>query len=153
MQWLLKAGTQQEHTSPPRSSRKNAVPLTIFRKAFSNIWRRKWQPTPVFLPGKSHGQRSLVGCSPWGCRVRHDWVTNTYLWLIYRSRQMKSVQAPSLWFSVCYTIVSFHNQNGQDFSLLLDSKSSGRQILLYAPVQPQSLRHCQEREVLSSSFM
>ena len=35
------------------------------------LWRRKWQPTPVFLPGKSHGQRSLVG--PWGCkRVRHD---------------------------------------------------------------------------------
>ena len=29
-------------------------------------WRRKWHPTPVFLPGKSHGWRSLVGCSPWG---------------------------------------------------------------------------------------
>ena len=29
-------------------------------------WRRKWQPTPVFLPGKFHGQRSLVGYSPWG---------------------------------------------------------------------------------------
>ena len=29
-------------------------------------WRRAWQPTPVFLPGKSHGQRSLVGYSPWG---------------------------------------------------------------------------------------
>ena len=29
-------------------------------------WRRKWQPTPVFLPGKSHGQRNLVGYSPWG---------------------------------------------------------------------------------------
>ena len=29
-------------------------------------WRRKWQPTPVFLPGKSHAQRSLVGYSPWG---------------------------------------------------------------------------------------
>ena len=29
-------------------------------------WRRKWQPTPVLLPGKSHGQRSLVGYSPWG---------------------------------------------------------------------------------------
>jgi len=27
-------------------------------------WRRVWQPTPVFLPGKSHGWRSLVGCSP-----------------------------------------------------------------------------------------
>ena len=31
-------------------------------------WRRKWQPTPVFLPGKCHGQRSLVGYSPWGCK-------------------------------------------------------------------------------------
>ena len=30
-------------------------------------WRRKWQPTPVFLPGESHGQRSLVGYNPWGC--------------------------------------------------------------------------------------
>ena len=31
------------------------------------IRRRQWHPTPVLLPGKSHGQRSLVGCSPWGC--------------------------------------------------------------------------------------
>ena len=30
-------------------------------------WRRQWHPTPVLLPGKSHGWRSLVGCSPWGC--------------------------------------------------------------------------------------
>ena len=29
-------------------------------------WRRQWHPTPVLLPGKSHGQRSLVCCSPWG---------------------------------------------------------------------------------------
>ena len=29
-------------------------------------WRRSWQPTPVFLPGESRGQRSLVGYSPWG---------------------------------------------------------------------------------------
>ena len=29
--------------------------------------RRRWHPTPVLLPGKSHGQRSLVGCGPWGC--------------------------------------------------------------------------------------
>ena len=32
----------------------------------SILWRRKWQPTPVLLPGKSHGQRSVVGYSPWG---------------------------------------------------------------------------------------
>ena len=37
---------------------------------------RKWQPTPVFLLGKSHGQKSLMDCSPWGYkRVRHDLVT------------------------------------------------------------------------------
>ena len=39
-------------------------------------WRRKWQPTPVFLPGKSHGQRNLVGYSPWGHKgIGHGLVT------------------------------------------------------------------------------
>ena len=38
---------------------------------------RKWQPTPVFLPGKSHGERNLVGYSPWGRkRVGHNLATN-----------------------------------------------------------------------------
>ena len=38
--------------------------------------RRKWQPTPVFLPGKSHRQRNLEGYGPWGrTRVRHNLVT------------------------------------------------------------------------------
>ena len=38
-------------------------------------WRRKWQPTPVFLPEKFHGKRSLLGYSPWDCkRVEHDLV-------------------------------------------------------------------------------
>ena len=36
-------------------------------------WRRKWQPTPVFLPGESQGWGSLVGCRLWGRRVGHDW--------------------------------------------------------------------------------
>ena len=36
-------------------------------------WRRKRQPTPVFLPGESQGWRSLVGCRLWGRRVEHDW--------------------------------------------------------------------------------
>ena len=36
-------------------------------------WRRKRQPTSVFLPGESHGQGSLVGFGPWGHRVRHDY--------------------------------------------------------------------------------
>ena len=46
-------------------------------------WKRKWLPTPVFLPE----QRSLVGYSPWGCRVRHDQATNTALSL---SPQLKN---------------------------------------------------------------
>ena len=39
-------------------------------------WRRQWHPTPVLLPGKSHGRRSLEGCSPWG-----RWGSDTTEWL------------------------------------------------------------------------
>ena len=43
--------------------------------------RRQWHPTPVLLPGKSHGQRSLVGCSPWGCKESEttEWLNWTEL--------------------------------------------------------------------------
>ena len=39
-------------------------------------WRRKWQPTPVFLPGESHGRRSLVGYSPRGCKESESEVSD-----------------------------------------------------------------------------
>jgi len=42
----------------------------------SSVQRRQWHPTPVLLTGKSHGQRSLVGCSPWGC-----WGSDRTEWL------------------------------------------------------------------------
>ena len=46
-------------------------------------WRRKWQPTPVLLPGKFHGRRSLVGYSPWGSqRVGRDWATSLSLFTL-----------------------------------------------------------------------
>ena len=43
-------------------------------------WRLEWLPTPVFLPGESHGQRSLVGCSPWGHKESDmtEWLTHTH---------------------------------------------------------------------------
>ena len=42
-------------------------------------WRRAWQPTLLFLPGKPHGQRSLAGYSPWGCKeLDTTEVTNTF---------------------------------------------------------------------------
>ena len=41
-------------------------------------WRRKWKPTPIFLPGKSHRQKILVGYSPWGCKKPDtiEWLNN-----------------------------------------------------------------------------
>ena len=50
-----------------------ATSLSLF--TFTH-WRRKWQPTPVLLPGESRGWRSLVGCSPWG---RYEWDTTKRL--------------------------------------------------------------------------
>ena len=49
-------------------------------------WRRKWHPTPVFLPGESYGRRSLVGCSSWGRKESDmtEWLhILTYLLLLY----------------------------------------------------------------------
>ena len=62
------------------AQRVKRLPVTHKTRVRSLGWedpqRRKWQPTLVFLPGKSHGRRNMVGYSPWGCkRVRHDLAT------------------------------------------------------------------------------
>ena len=46
--------------------------LELIKRYTGSTQRRQWQPTPVLLPGKSYGWRSLVGYSPWGHRVGHD---------------------------------------------------------------------------------
>ena len=56
-------------------------------------WRRKWQPTPVFLPGESHGRRSLVGCSPQGYKEletteRLHFLSFTVMMLYFRSPEL-----------------------------------------------------------------
>ena len=54
----------------------------------SDMTERLWHPTPVLLPGKSHGRRSLVGCSPWGSlRVGHDWATSLSLFTLRHWRR------------------------------------------------------------------
>ena len=53
---------------------------TSFKSA--SPWKRQWHPTPALLPGKSHGQRSLVGCSPWG-RQESDSTERLHLSLSY----------------------------------------------------------------------
>ena len=57
-------------------------------------WRRAWQPTPVFLPGESHGQRSLVGHSPWSYRIRHNWSD-----LAHTCQSFCAQNRPSCWVS------------------------------------------------------
>ena len=51
----------QSVKDPPQYARPESNPWVA-----KILWRRAWQPTPVFLPGEFHGQRSLVGYSPWG---------------------------------------------------------------------------------------
>ena len=51
---------------PPKFCIRYFYIISLFESHYNLVRRRQWQPTPVLLPGKSHGQRSLVGCSPWG---------------------------------------------------------------------------------------
>ena len=76
-------------------------------------WRREWQPTPGFLPRKSHGQRSLTDCSPWDHqRVRHNLAT--------KQQQATDI----LWYIPKYVYVYFICVNSifllgvQNYSLL-----------------------------------
>ena len=46
-------------------------------------WRREWQPTPVFLPRESYGQRSLAGYSPWGCK--ESATTEQLIYTLYKT--------------------------------------------------------------------
>ena len=56
--WAAVSGVAQSRTQLKR--------LSSSSSSSTYIWRGQWHSTPVFLPGKSHGRRSLVGCSPWG---------------------------------------------------------------------------------------
>jgi len=58
-----------------------------------NPWRRAWQTTPVFLPGESHGERSLMGYNPWGHKEYMTEQLSTY------RNQEGHVNYPSVWNS------------------------------------------------------
>ena len=59
---------------------------------------RNWQLMPAFLPGKSRGQRSLMGYSPWGCRVRYNWVTE-HMHSSYILNSRKRIPLRQTWWS------------------------------------------------------
>ena len=90
-------------------------------------WRRKWQPTPVFLPGESQELGSLVGCRLWGRRVGHDWsylavaaaaairnVCHLHLLLIHITHIHGHTHSPWLWsngphWGALYTLERCHS--------------------------------------------
>ena len=105
------------------------------------LWRRKWHPTPVLLPGKSHGRRSLVGCSPQGHKESDttEWlhflsfllllssillfVKPFILWLIFGLYIFWLLWISLLWtFTNLFLSVYFH------LSLVNISKSSNNRI-------------------------
>ena len=110
---------ETEHVEGPRaclwlSGKESVCQCRRYRRCVFNSWvrkipwRRRWHPTPVFLPGKFHGQRSLAGYSPWGCRVRHNLVTKQHL------RSLK------LWNSFAMEIMfSYHLNLGQHSHFLI----------------------------------
>ena len=56
IRWIIEKGREFQKTS-----------ISALLTMPKPLWRRQWQPTPVLLPGKTHGRRSLVGCSPCVC--------------------------------------------------------------------------------------
>ena len=60
-----------------------------FNSWIRKIWRKEWLPTPILLPGESHGQRSLVGYSPWVCKeldmtkqlIQYQFITFYTFWV------------------------------------------------------------------------
>ena len=91
------------------------------------IWRRKWQHTPVFLPGKSHGRRGLIGLHSMGSqRVGHDWATSLTHSLTWWYGVFYSSQLDSTWLIV---FLSSYLLSFLIFYLLVLS-SHGRKILM-----------------------
>ena len=70
-------------------------------------WRRKWPPTPIFLPGESHGQRSLANCSPWDLKEldTRQWQPTPVL-LPGKSHVRRSLVGCSPWVSKSRTRLS-----------------------------------------------
>ena len=105
-------------------------------------WRRKWQPTPVYLPGESHGQRSLEGYSPWGYkRVRCDLATEQLHQCIFELRSWDFIKLLGtrliVWVShlrfVRYTRPEFKSRSKYSSSLRQDSSAYFPQCCMVHP--------------------
>ena len=90
-------------------------------------WRREWLPTPVFLPGEFHRQKSLVGYSPWGCKVwdTTERLTHTHTHVILNNWQniRSSVMSSSLRPQDCSTTGLPVIRNSQSWLKLMSIES------------------------------
>ena len=106
-------------------------------------WRRKWQPTPVCLSGESHGQRSLVVYSAWGCKE-----LDTTEWLTLSLAQRRGSSA---WWQWIHS-VWHHRSNFKTRTSVLHSAVSehtyntGIKICTYSNIRSVTLRRVRERE-------
>ena len=62
---------------------KGSLVAQSVKPAVQETWRRQWHPTPVLLPGKSHGWRRLVGYSPWSCKESDTTSLSLSLWITW----------------------------------------------------------------------
>ena len=81
----------------------------------SFLWRRKWQPTPVFLPRESHGQRSLVGYSPQGCKE-----SDTTEWLHFHFHCYRYLKSHSVFVINIERLLGFQNECSRNKSYSLN---------------------------------
>ena len=109
-------------------------------------WRRKWQPTPIFLPGKSHGQRSLVGYSPWGSKE-----SDTTEWLsidiIKKKNFKKVVYEYSRIVKIANEWLKFGKHFGKvnDFQMYSDFKRKDLENIAEPKARTHQRQQCQGR--------
>ena len=103
----------------------------------------KWQPTPVFLPGESHGCRSLVGYSPWGHRVRRDWATSLTVRARWLSGKESACQYRRHRFDPRVEMIPWRRK-WQPAPVFLPGKSSGQRSLAgYSHKESATTKHTQ----------
>ena len=108
---VLEAGVQDQGAGWPVCVLYGQPSYCIRVPLMTSFWRRKWPPTPVFLPGKSHGLRILVGYSPWGRKVSE---TTERLHFTMTSLNFTSLQALSpstVALGICSLIYEFRGHN------------------------------------------
>ena len=94
-------------------------------------WRRKWQPTPVFLPGKSHGWRSLVSYSPWSHKELET--TEQFHFLSFHHPSSVAQLCPTLchpWTAACQVSLSITNSRSLLKLMSIESVMPSNHLIL-----------------------